>query len=195
LIPPKRTTFTGLKCNPVLTLIGVMFLVPAVVEVQTGRVTLQGRVSETVALSVLPGFTHDRDAEVVSSGNTVRITLRSTDSAAPVIRVPLLVRSNSSFKLSAAVEPASLTELSITDVRPTGRLVSTAAVSALNISKRLDLETSRDLLLVSGPRVSLGGTLDSPNNALQITVLIRSKPQSTPGQLVHLTFAAVPQTQ
>ena len=114
MMPPRWTTLTGLKCHPVFTLIGIMFLVPVVVEVQTGRVTLQGRVSETVVLSVLPGFTPDNDAVVVSSANTVRITLRSADSDATVIRVPLLVRSNSSFKISAAVEPASLSQLSIT---------------------------------------------------------------------------------
>lgn len=191
LMPPKRTTLTRLKCLPVFTLIGVVLLVPSGVETQTGRVTLRATVSETVTLSVLPGFAHGHDAEVVSSGNTVRITSRSSNSEAPVISVPLLVRSNSGFKISAAVsEPASLIELSVTDVRATGRLVSPLALSGLDIPKQFDLDHSREVLLVSGPRVSLGGTLDSPNNALQITVLIRLQPQPAHGQLVHLTFAA-----
>lgn len=183
----------------------VVFLLPAGVEAQTGRVAMQGTVSETVALSVLPNFTHGNvDANVVSSGNTVRITLSSTDSNAPVIRVPLLVRSNSSFKISATVESqtASLTQLSITDVRATGTLVSPEAITGLNVPAQFDLRRavedaslapnpladSQPMLVLSGPRVSLGGTLHSPNNALQITVLIRMKP--TPGSLIHLTFAA-----
>jgi hypothetical protein len=185
----------------------------ASVEAQTGRVTLQGRVSETVALSVPPNFTQSNiDAVAASSGNTVRITLTSTDSNPQVIRVPLLVRSNSGFKISVESETTLLTQLSITDVRATGTLVSPAAISGLNVAGQLDLrgsgedpsaivssslDASRDLLLVSGPRVSLGGTLDSPNNALQIIVLIRLRPQPARGQLVHLTFAAtaVPLTQ
>lgn len=181
---------TRLKCHPLFTLFAVVFLVPAGVAAQTGRVTLQARVSETVALSVLPMFPQGDNAEVVSSGNLVRITLRNSDSDAAVIRVPLLVRSNSSFKLTAAVEAGSVAQLLVTDVRATGTLVSPAAMSGLTIPQQIDLETSTDVLLVSGPRVSLGGTLTSPNNALQITVLIRLHPQPAHAQEVHLTFAA-----
>lgn len=179
-------------CGLVFTLIAVVFLVPAGVKAQTGRVTMQANVSETVALSVAPNFTHgDVGAEVVTSGNTVRIIAK-----APVVRVPLLVRSNSSFKISATVESTgSLAQLTISDVRATGSLVSPAAIDGLSKPEHLDLETSRDLLLVSGPRVSLGGTLNSPNNALQITVLIRLQPQTAPGSLVQLTFVAAPLTQ
>lgn len=179
-------------CSLVFTLIAVVFLVPAGVKAQTGRVTMQANVSETVALSVAPNSTHgDVDAAVVTSGNTVRITAK-----APVVRVPLLVRSNSSFKISANVESTdSLAQLTIADVRATGSLVSPAAISGLRVPEQFDPEAARDLLLVSGPRVSLGGTLNSPNNALQITVLIRLKPQTAPGSLVQLTFVAAPLTQ
>lgn len=193
---PGRTRLT---CSCLFTLLAVVLFAPASVEAQTGRVTLQGRISETVALSVVPDFTHgDVDAEVVTSGNTVRMTLRSTNAQAPVIRVPLLVRSNSSFKISATVESTNLlTQLSIADVRATGALVSPAAINGLRIPEQFDLENAGDLLLVSGPRVSLGGTLGSPNNALEITVLIRLRPQPAHGSLVHLTFAATaaPPTQ
>lgn len=188
-----------LRCHPVFTLIAVVFLVPVTVEAQTGRVTLHATVSETVALSVVPNITDAHDAQVVSSGNTVRITLRSSDVDASVIRVPLLVRSNSGFKISATAESKTALplQLSITDVRATGTLVSPAAVAGLKHPEQLDVDDASDLLLASGPRVSLGGTLASPNNALQITVLIRLPAQPSPGQLIHLTFAAtaVPLTQ
>ena len=194
MMPPKCIR---LKCHPLFTLLAVVFLASASAEAQTGRVTMQGRVSEAVVLSVAPNFAHGNvDAEVLSTGNTVRITLTSTAGKDPVIRVPLLVRSNSSFKISAAVESttASLAQLSITDVRATGALVSPAAINGLNIREDIDLE-AHDFELVSGPRVSLGGTLTSPNNALQITVLIRLKQQPSHGSPVHLTFAAAPLTQ
>ena len=189
----------------VFTLVAVLLLVPAGVVAQTGGVTMKSTVSETVALSVLPNSTQsDVETNVVSTGNTVRITLSGADRNAPVIRVPLLVRSNSSFKISAAVESktAEVTQLSVIDVRATGTLVSPHAVTELNVPRQFDvrgldestssvpnlLDTSRPLLVASGPRVSLGGTLVSPNNALQITLLIRLKPQPARGWLVHLTF-------
>ena len=173
------------------TLIAVLFLVPACVVAQTGSVTLQGYVSETVALSVLPNFTHENvDVNVAGSGGTVRVMLSSTNAEFPVIRVPLLVRSNCGFKISAVFESqtAVLTHLSVIDVRPTGRLVSPELVNALVVGPEGDLDVSRPLLVLSGPRVSLGGTLNSPDNALQITLLIRMRPQLGRGSLVHLTF-------
>lgn len=197
-MPAKRPR---LKCRHVFTLGAVLFLVPAGVEAQTGGVTMKSTVSETVALSVLPDSIQ---GDVVSSGNTVRITLSGVETDAPVIRVPLLVRSNSSFKISAAVESntAEVTQLSVTEVRATGTLVSPQAISAFNVPRQFDvrgldestssvpnpLDPSRPVLVASGPRVSRGGTLVSPNNALQITLLIRLKPQPARGWLVHLTF-------
>lgn len=181
-----------LKCRHVFTFMAVVLLVPAGVQAQTGGVTLRASVSETVTLSVVPNFTHGNvDANVVSSGNTVRVTL-SSDSAGSV-RVPLLVRSNSNFKISATVEStATVPTLSVIDVRATGSLVSPQAVNQLNALERkseVPLDLSQPVLVASGPRVSLGGTLNSPNNALQITVLIRL-PEQGRGAPVHLTFAA-----
>lgn len=164
-----------------------MFLVPASVEAQT--VTATGKVSGTVALSIPPNSVHNGvDVNVVSSGSTVRMTLSGTPGKSPVIRVPLLVRSNIAFRISATFESttAELTHLSVVDVRPTGRLVSPEAVNNLEIPEQFDLQGP--FVLASGPRVSLGGTLQSPNNALQLTLFIRMKPQPTRDWLVHLTF-------
>lgn len=167
-----------------LGLMAVVFLIPAVVEAQSGRVAMQATVSETVALSVAP----QSNMTVVSSGNTVRITLSGDDVKSEVIRVPLLVRSNSGFKISATVESkaAVLTQLSVTDVRATGTLVSPLAISGLKAPGQTDF--SLPFVIASGPRVSLGGTLVSPNNALEITLLMGLKPELTPGRLIHLTL-------
>src|SRR5215211_5488741 len=123
----------------------VLLLVPVCVDAQTGSVKLQGNVSETVALSVLPNFTHKNiDVNVVSSsGGTVRVTLSSMAAEFPVIRVPLLVRSNSNFKISALVESqtAVLTHLSVNDVRPTESLVSPDVVNAL-VKSEVDVNAS-----------------------------------------------------
>jgi hypothetical protein len=104
----------------VFTLMALMLVVSASVEAQTS-VTLTTTVSETVTLSVPPTFT-EKNVEVVSSGpNTVHLTLSGNDVGAPIIRVPLLVRSNSSFKISASFESttAELSQLFVSDSHAT----------------------------------------------------------------------------
>src|SRR5262249_50195708 len=98
MMPAKRP---GLMCRHIFTFVVVLLSVPAGMKAQTGGVTMQGTVSEIVALSVLPTSTTTSDVEtsVMSTGSTVRITLSGAGAEAQVIRVPLLVRSNSSFKI------------------------------------------------------------------------------------------------
>ena len=187
-----------LRCLSIFTVLPVLLFMSLDVMAQTGGVQLTGRVSETVALSVLPNFTSDNaSAEVIRNGNTVRIELSGDGSNTTVFRVPLLVRSNSGFKISGEVESSSateLSELSVVDVRRTGMLAAPLAASDLNVGAQNEnpnaLAISQPSLVITGPRVSLGGTLDSPNNALQMTVLIRVRPHQAQRWLVHLTFSA-----
>ena len=161
-------------------------------EAQTGSVTVHARVSEIVALSPAPNSTQSNVAvDVQSIGNTVRMSLSGSGPNSEIIRVPLLVRSNIGFRIRAGVETqaSQLMQVSVADVRATGRFVSPEAVNNLQVPEHLDLEgLVGPLLLASGPRVSLGGTLQSPNNALQITLRIHVKPESTGPWMVHLTF-------
>ena len=171
-----------------LCLFTVVLLVRADVEAQT--VTATGKVSEIVALSVGPSIHGNVDVDIVS-GSTVRMTLSGTRANPTVIRVPLMVRSNTSFKISGIFESttAQLTQLSVINVRAMGRLVSPEAVNNVEIQEQTELQDLEGpFLVLSGPRVSVGGTLNSSNNALQITLLIRVKPQPTRDWLVHLTF-------
>ena len=181
-----------MNCRRIFTLLGVLVFVCASVEAQSVR--LSGRVSETVTLSVAPAVRNSNFDVVSTGGNTVRITLSGDAAESPVIRVPLLVRSNSGFKISAVFESqtAELAQILVTDAHPTGNLVSPRIVNALEKSRRVDTDVSGPLLVLTGPRVSIGGTLTSPNNALQVTVLIRLKQQPPPGSVAHLTFIAQP---
>lgn len=184
----------------------VVLFVPATVEDQSGSVTLKATVSEIVALSIPPNSIRgdgDTGVHLVSSGSTVRMTLSGHAAKSAVIRVPLIVRSNIGFRVSATFESktALLTQFSVIDVRGTGRFVSPEAITHLEIPDQFDLrgrvssdngfsilEMSNPFVVLSGPRVSLGGTLESPDNALEITLLIRMKPESDKDWLVHLTF-------
>jgi len=140
---------------------------------------MKATVSEIVVLSASPAS---------APSNTVSLVLSGDDQ---VVRVPLLIRSNTSFKISATFESktAVLSELSVDNVRPTGTLVSPQIVSALHLNPQLDPDIAQPLLVLTGPRVSLGGTLNSPNNAVEISVLIRLKP-GLPREPIHLTLAA-----
>ena len=176
-----------LRCH-LLTLVAVGVLVPAGVKAQNS-VTMRGTVSEMVALSVSPDARADMD--VVGNGSsTVRITLAGKS---PVVRVPLLVRSNTSFSISAMLESttAELVELSVADVHPTGKLVAPNIITGLNVQRK-PLDLSRPFIVATGPRVSLGGTLNSPNNALEIAVLIHLKPAQSRDWQLQLTFVATP---
>jgi hypothetical protein len=167
-----------MRCR-LLTLIVVGVLVPAGVKAQNS-VIMKATVSETVTLSV---------SSTSIPSNIVSLTLSGDDQ---IVRVPLLIRSNTSFKISAIFESktAVLSQLSVDDVQATGGLVSPQVVNALDLKSYIDPDTSQPLLVLSGPRISLGGTLH--HNALQITVLIRLKSEPPRGSLVHLTFAATP---
>jgi hypothetical protein len=185
----------------------LVLLTPASVQPQTPGGTLRATVTETVALSIASDSSHsDIDVDVVNSGSSVRLTLSSTGIESQVIRVRLLVRSNIGFNISGMLDSKAilLAQLSVRDVRATGRLVSPEVIDNVEIPQEFDmrdrkdkdfpekessiLDVSQPFLLLSGPRVSLGGTLTSPNNALQISVLIRIKPQPTRDWRVQLTF-------
>ena len=122
------------ECRRFFTLLAVLVFVPACVEAQSSM-TLTGRVSETVTLSVSPNFTeHNVNMSVVNIGrSTVRVTLSGTGAESPAIHLPLLVRSNSGFRIAANLESetAELTKLSVINVRATGRLVSPQAVNEI----------------------------------------------------------------
>ena len=197
-----------LTCRLVFGVIAVMVLMSGRTVAQNAGVVLNGVVSGTVALSVpriLPPNTIKTD--VVSTGNRVDITF-STAAKDGVIRLPLLVRSNCGFKITGVFESNSavVTQVVITSVQATGPLVSRQAVRDIRIARRFDArgpeekvfpgsvgpELSDSLPVLSGPRISLGGTLDSPGNALEIVLLIRLQPESAPATS-HLTLLATPE--
>ena len=128
----------------------VAWLFPAVTSVEAQTVTVTGSVSKTVALSVPPDTAHGH-VQVVNIGNSVRMTLSGHGAGSSVIRVPLLVRSNSEFRISGNFEStnAVLTELSVREVRATGRLVSPEAIDKVQITSEFDAANPFVLLSLS----------------------------------------------
>ena len=190
-------------------------LLPVVVQGQTslGSATMNGAVSETVALSVSQNVPQG-NVRISSQGDAQALTLTLTGSGsdAVTIRVPIQIRSNTSYTISALVhsEAATLANLSVLDARPMGKFVAPDAVANLKVAREVDSQTtngqvqtaspdsfrwnlSSPLPILSGPRVSLAGTLTSRDNALEVTILIAVRPDAgTDTWLMSLTISGSP---
>lgn len=168
---------------------------------QTGgaRVTASGGVSETVTLSFEHGTkVSDGVAGVASSHTGERalvINISGTARGRTRVSIPIRIRSNTAYRLlaTARTDGANLAGLSVVGARPTGNLVA-ADAEALSVSRMFDarlggghpfpadgfqrLGLTSPLELLSGPRVSLGGTLLSPQNALEVTLSMAVEPRA-----------------
>ncbi len=189
---------------------GAMFFLPVMAQGQTGvgLGTMKANVSETVALSVSPNLPQEKvRTDVHGNLQSLTLTLSGSSTEVVVVRVPVLIRSNSFYKISALVQSqaATLSGLAVLGARPTGKLVAMDAVANLNVARDLDSRTpigpvqtaaswplnlSPSLTILSGPRVSLGGTLNSADNALEVTLLITVKPEAgTDSWFLRLAFS------
>ena len=173
-------------------------------------VTINASVSETVALSVGEAFAENNvRIESHGAGTTLGLTLSGSSNDVAAIRVPILIRSNTSYGISASVQSqaATLVNFAVIGVRPTGRFAAINAVASLNVARELDsrstngtiqtafmpLNLSSSFSILSGRRVSLAGTLSSVDNALEVTLLIAAKPAADAGEwTLLLTLTASP---
>ena len=183
----------------VFVLATVILFLPITVRSQTAAsIGMNASVSETVVLSMSPTAKTDNiESETVAAGNSLRVLLSGNGHEPAVLRVPLLVRSNIRYRISATVESQSVIvdQLFVTDVRGTGKFVAREAIN-VTVAKQHDLlDLSNSLLILTGPRVSLAGTLNSPDNALEVFLLIRVTPTKQAGrwQLVATFTAAADQ--
>ena len=127
----------------------VSLTAPAAYQAQNGFRDGEGHCQRSSYSSIpIPNSKHGNvDMSVVSEhGSTVRLTLSGATAGSAVIRVPLQVRSNTGFRISGTFESstARLAQLSVMDVRATGRLVSPEAVDNLEITPPFDLRGQRE---------------------------------------------------
>ncbi len=169
-------------------------------------VTMNARVSETVILSVAHAFSQDNvRIESHGAGGTLGLTLTGSSTDIVTVSVPILIRSNTSYKISGSVQSqaAVVANFAVIGARRTGRFAAIDALASLNVAQEFDRRTSNGTIrtvmspailassfsIMSGPRISLAGTLNSADNALEVTVLIAVKPEvSANNWIVHLTL-------
>lgn len=179
---------------------------------QTGAasVTLTGQVSAALSVSA-PEARALSEGTLVSTANvdanTVAVSISGSGNEAARVRLPVRLRSNVGYSLRASfLAPNELTvRLSLADVRATGRLVHADALAGVRPdgaladarSERtafLSIKTSSPpFALLTGPPVSKGGTLNSPDNAVEIVLSIELRPRNpNAAWSTRLTISAAP---
>jgi hypothetical protein len=176
----------------------------------SGSATVSGQVSRAVFLDVAPAAQLYGDNFQVThtqqDAHTVHLSISVPGGEARLVSIPLQLRSNTGFRLSASAESsgASVSTLRLTDARATGSLVAADAVNAATRDAASEdahantyssqFPSARTLL--TGPRISLGGTHDAPSNALEVTLLLEVRPrEGYQNSNVELTLTASPESQ
>ena len=180
-----------------LVSLAALVCLPMWAQAQTGAITIRGSVSEVVALSASPNL-RAQDAQVTTTTDRRSLTLDLTGDGAGVqtFRLPILIRSNSNYSITSLVRSVAVSSANLTLVgaTPTGRFVAPdAAAKVISISPAGWLAPGAPLTILRGPRVSLAGTLDSPGNAMEITLLVTVNPEKNAGKWhLQLTLSASP---
>jgi hypothetical protein len=133
-------------------------------------------VSKTVALSLSPDAEHATVENAFENGEVLRLVVSGSGSEMKNLEIPILIRSNTSYNIIASTrsQTAVVKQLRVLTIEPSGRLVAGDAVSSVSIRPQFGNASS---LVLSGTRVSLGGGLTSPDNALKVVLLFSVQPK------------------
>ena len=169
----------------------LVVIAPATVCAQrrSGSTELRGGVSKTVVLSLSPNASDGGvELNAFESGGALNLVLSGSQFTRN-LQVPILIRSNTTYNVKASVQSqtAVLTQLQVLSVDATGRLVASDAVTSFAVKRQFDwrpggslvdaedlstIDASVPFTIFSGPRISLGGGLASPHNALKVILLL-----------------------
>lgn len=204
------------SANLFLALI-LIFVGASAGQAQSNSIALSGRVSGFVGIaSVQNAQVLGGEASIVptNNGHTLAVSLNGSGSQPTEIRVPVQIRSNVGYTLaaSAKLNGASHSQLLVTSARSTGRFAAIDVVEALHIGDLFDartntgmfqlaginsasLDLSSPVTLLSGSRVSLAGTLSSPDNALEVIInFIVTPPRGSQRWSADLLLSVAPQS-
>lgn len=163
---------------------------PALAQQGGATVKVTGRVSPVVAVSAAPPSGTERGDVQVSASNAgahaLALTISGSGGGTTRIDVPLRLRSNTGFALAASCVTAGATlfDLSVVEVGSGGRFVHPGAAGLVEVEAAFDGRVGRparprvdeDLLspvtFLSGPPISITGTLDSPDNMIEVVLRV-----------------------
>jgi hypothetical protein len=169
-----------------VTLFCVVAAVPSIAWAQSGSVMLRGGVSRTVALSLPPDAAHARVENAFESDGVLRLVISGSGSEVRNVEVPILIRSNTSYNIVASTQSqtALVKDLRVLRIEPSGKLVAGDAVSGVSIRPEVG---NASALVLNGPRVSIGGGLNSPDNALKVVLSLSVQPKKDGGTWTIVT--------
>jgi hypothetical protein len=186
----------------------IILLAPLSLSAQQGGVTVTGQVSAVVAVSASPDARVLKGEAQVSAANlgvhTLSITLSGLSGGETQVEIPVRLRSNVDFTLAAscATSGASLSALSVVEVGA-GAFVYPGAAARVEVPAAFDgrvgvaerrrarLDLSSPATFLSGPPVSMRGTLSSPGNMLEVVLRVAFRtPPGERGRHAELTLSA-----
>lgn len=159
---------------------------------------MRASVSRTVTLSLSPSAPPAGvDLNAFEDGGSLRLVLSGSEFKTN-LQVPIVIRSNTDYKITASVQSqtAVLTQLQVLSVEATGKLVAGDAVIGVVVKRQFDkgrsgslageeslstIDASVPFTIFSGPRISVGGGLNSPNNALKSILLLSVQARTAEG--------------
>lgn len=169
----------------------VVVVVPSATCAQSrsDSIVLRGSVSKTVTLLLSPDATQAR-VQLQAFENDGVLTLVIVGSGCEKnLQVPILIRSNVSYKVTASIQSQNAVpmQLRVLGVEPSGKLVTADAVNGVAIEPQFNMrgddtlatgenlstiDTSIPFTIFSGPRISIGGGLNSSDNALKAILVL-----------------------
>lgn len=176
-----------------------------------GTVTVTGRVSAVAAVSGGSAARVVKGAAQVSArairADEFVLSLSGPRGGETQIEIPVQLRSNVAFGLTAscASEGATLSGLYVVEVGRAGTFVHPGAAGRVEVQPMFDgrpdtpaprgggPELSSPALVLTGPPISLRGTLDSPGNMIEVVLLgVLTAPDSGNGWRAELKLSATP---
>ncbi len=175
-------------------------IAPATVCAQrrSGSADLRGSVSKTVTVSL---SSHDSptgvDLHAVENDGALSLVLSGSEFKRD-LHVTILIRSNTAYNIQTSVQSqtAVLAQLQVISVEAGGKLVAGDAVTGIAVTRQFDqrhgrtvageenvspIDASAPFTIVSGPRISLGGGLETPQNALKVSLLLSVQARAAEG--------------
>ncbi len=167
---------------------------PLCAQSRSGSTVLRGSVSRTVTLSLFPNASRTiTELHAFENGAALSLVV-SGSGFERNLQVPILIRSNISYNLIASIQSQTAvpTHLRVLSIEPSGKSVARDAVTGVAIRQQFDvhrgdpsageenlstIDASVPFTIFRGPRISLGGGLNSPSNALKVILLLSVRPK------------------
>jgi hypothetical protein len=189
----------------------VLAALPLCAQHAGGRVTVTGRVSAVAAVAApSAGRVMEGDAQISArpdGAHGLILSLTGAGGGETRLELPIQLRSNVGFGLvaSCATGGTRLSSLSVVEVGGAGRFVHPGAAGRVQVSPTFDgrpgarrpssggPELSAPVTVLTGPPVSMGGTLDSPGNMIEVVLrVVLVAPAGAEGWHAELRLSAEP---